>query len=71
MTCRMTWVDDLDDLKPYKRRRDSVVEVSCADADQRAVETFAEERSLKLEAIEEREVRCANSSRILVKSNTD
>jgi len=39
--------DDLDDLKPYKRRRDSVVGVSCANADQRAVETFAEERSLK------------------------
>jgi len=43
----MTWADDLDDLKLYKMRRDSVIEVSCANADQHAVETFAE---LKIEA---------------------
>jgi len=47
----MTWSDDLDDLKLYKRRRGSVVEVSCAKADQRAVETFAE---LKIEARSDR-----------------
>ena len=40
---RMTWADDRMTWN-YKMRQDSVVEVSCANADQRAVETFAEDR---------------------------
>jgi len=42
----------------YERKRNLTIEVCCANADQRAVKTYAEERSLKWEEI--KEVWCTN-----------